>query len=175
MPSRDAHDGSSRPRFQVETTQMLTPLALQFAKPRPMTVKEIDYLVEAFAYAAEVLYKAGADGAQLHAAHGYLLSQVCSPPSSFLLVLAAYLTMYLSRKFLSARVNHRTDDYGGSLENRARIVFRIISAIKERVPMDKFILSMKLNSADFAGGCVSNLFVFGTSVADEHGTQRIRT
>jgi 2,4-dienoyl-CoA reductase-like NADH-dependent reductase (Old Yellow Enzyme family) len=132
---------------------MLTPLALQFAKPRPMTVEEIDYLVEAFAYAAEVLYKAGADGAQLHGAHGYLLSQVCSPPSSFLIALAAYLTLYLSQ-FLSSRVNQRTDDYGGSLENRARIVFRIIAAIKERVPMDKFILSMKLNSADFSGGCV---------------------
>lgn len=54
-------------------------------------------------------------------------------------------------QFLSGRVNKRTDDYGGSLENRARIVLRIIDAIKARVPSD-FILSMKLNSADFSEG-----------------------
>lgn len=122
-----------------------------FNKPRPMTIAEIDTLVESFAFAAKVLYDAGADGAQLHGAHGYLLSQ-----------------------FLSARVNKRTDDYGGelsqatasastrvltdatssfagSLENRARIILRIIDAIKERVPKD-FILSIKMNSADFSEG-----------------------
>jgi 2,4-dienoyl-CoA reductase-like NADH-dependent reductase (Old Yellow Enzyme family) len=68
-----------------------------FNKPRPMTIAEIDSLVEAFAYAAKVLYDAGADGAQLHGAHGYLLSQ-----------------------FLSARVNKRTDDYGGERSGCAR-------------------------------------------------------
>lgn len=123
-----------------------------FNKPRPMTIAEIDTLVESFAYAAKVLYDAGADGAQLHGAHGYLLSQ-----------------------FLSARVNKRTDNYGGaaarieccrqtstyerpppsslpgSLENRARIILRIIDAIKERVPKD-FLLSIKMNSADFSEG-----------------------
>lgn len=52
---------------------------------------------------------------------------------------------YLLSQFLSGRVNQRTDDYGGSLENRSRIVFRILDAIKARVPTDKFILSMKLN------------------------------
>ncbi|KDE02332.1 hypothetical protein MVLG_07102 [Microbotryum lychnidis-dioicae p1A1 Lamole] len=104
-------------------------MGMEFAKPRPATIEEIDALVEAWAYAAEVLYKAGADGAQLHGAHGYLLSQ-----------------------FLSARVNKRTDDYGGSLENRYRIVSRILAAMRERVPLDKFILSAKLNSADFQEG-----------------------
>lgn len=49
---------------------------MTFAKPRPLTIEEIDDLVDRWAYAAEVLYKAGADGAQLHGAHGYLLSQV---------------------------------------------------------------------------------------------------
>lgn len=101
-------------------------MGMTFAKPRPMTVAEIDDLVDSFAFAAETLYKAGADGAQLHAAHGYLLSQ-----------------------FLSGRVNQRTDDYGGSLENRSRIIFRIYDAIKARVPADKFLLSIKMNSADF--------------------------
>ncbi|KAJ9112636.1 hypothetical protein QFC19_000656 [Naganishia cerealis] len=102
---------------------------MTFAKPRPLTIEEINDLVDRWAYAAEVLYKAGADGAQLHGAHGYLLSQ-----------------------FLSSRVNKRTDDYGGPLENKSRIVFRIIDEIKKRVDTSKFILSMKLNSADFAEG-----------------------
>ncbi|GAA5854616.1 hypothetical protein JCM9279_005712 [Rhodotorula babjevae] len=102
---------------------------MTFAKPRPLTLEEIDRLVTAWGYAAEVLYKAGAHGAQLHGAHGYLLSQ-----------------------FLSGRVNRRTDDYGGSLENRYRIVGRVIKEIRRRVPDEKFMLSMKLNSADFSEG-----------------------
>lgn len=68
-------------------------------------------------------------GVQLHAAHGYLLSQ-----------------------FLSPRVNKRTDKYGGSLENRSRIIFEIIDAIRARVPDLKFCLSIKINSADFSEG-----------------------
>ncbi|GAA5872565.1 hypothetical protein JCM16303_004565 [Sporobolomyces ruberrimus] len=101
---------------------------INFNQPRPLTVEEIKTLVQKWAYAAEVLYKAGADGAQLHGAHGYLLSQ-----------------------FLSARTNKRTDAYGGSFENRSRIVFECIAEVKKRVPRD-FLLSMKLNSADFDEG-----------------------
>ncbi|GAA5955068.1 hypothetical protein JCM21900_002775 [Sporobolomyces salmonicolor] len=114
----------------VSSGDVLCPpmLGQTFRRPRPMTLQEIDELVEAFGHAAEVLHKAGADGAQLHAAHGYLLSQ-----------------------FLSGRVNNRTDDYGGSLENRSRVVFRIIAEIQKRVPKS-FLLSIKINSADFADG-----------------------
>jgi hypothetical protein len=54
---------------------------MTFAKPRPLTLEEIDDLVDRWAFAAETLYKAGADGAQLHGAHGYLLSQVRRLPS----------------------------------------------------------------------------------------------
>lgn len=104
-------------------------MGMEFGKPRPASVVEIDALVEAWAHAADVLYKAGADGCQLHAAHGYLLSQ-----------------------FLSSRVNKRTDDYGGSLENRYRFISRILAAIRDRVPLDKFIVSIKINSADFQDG-----------------------
>ncbi|POY71493.1 hypothetical protein BMF94_5806 [Rhodotorula taiwanensis] len=102
---------------------------MTFAKPRPLTVAEIDDLVKAWGHAADVLYKAGADGIQLHSAHGYLLSQ-----------------------FLSGRVNRRTDAYGGSLENRYRIIKRIIEEIRTRVPDEKFMLSIKINSADFSDG-----------------------
>jgi 2,4-dienoyl-CoA reductase-like NADH-dependent reductase (Old Yellow Enzyme family) len=105
---------------------------MTFGKPRPLTIPEIDDLVDRWAFGAEVLYKAGADGCQLHGAHGYLLSQ-----------------------FLSSRVNQRTDEYGGPLENKSRIVFRVIEEIKKRVPAaveGGFIISMKLNSADFSEG-----------------------
>jgi len=57
----------------------------------------------------------------LDAAHGYLLSQ-----------------------FLSSRVNKRTDKYGGSLENKSRIVFRVIEEIKKRVDTSKFLISIKM-------------------------------
>ncbi|GAA6045490.1 hypothetical protein JCM8097_006811, partial [Rhodosporidiobolus ruineniae] len=101
---------------------------MEFGKPRPLTKDEIESLIHAYAFGAKVLYEAGADGAQFHAAHGYLLSQ-----------------------FLSARVNLRTDEFGGSLENRARILFRIIEETKKLVPSN-FILAIKINSADFAEG-----------------------
>ena len=94
-----------------------------------MTIAEIEDLADRFAYAADILYKCGCDGIQLHAAHGYLLSQ-----------------------FLSPRVNKRTDKYGGSFENRSRIIFEIIAAVRARVPDEKFMLSIKINSADFADG-----------------------
>ncbi|GAA5862807.1 hypothetical protein JCM8547_006552 [Rhodosporidiobolus lusitaniae] len=102
-------------------------MGLTFGKPRPLEVSEIDDLIKAWGYGAKVLYEAGADGAQLHSAHGYLLSQ-----------------------FLSGRVNQRTDEYGGPLENRARIVRRVVEEIKKQVPDPNFLLSIKINSQDFA-------------------------
>lgn len=86
-------------------------IGLTFAKPRPMTIAEIEELAVRFAYASKVIYDCGGDGVQLHAAHGYLLSQ-----------------------FLSPRVNLRTDKYGGSPENRSRIVLEIIHAVRAAVP-----------------------------------------
>ena len=59
---------------------------------------------------------------------------------------------YLLSQFLSPRVNHRTDRYGGSFENRSRLLFEIVAAVRARVPDEKFILSIKINSADFAEG-----------------------
>jgi 2,4-dienoyl-CoA reductase-like NADH-dependent reductase (Old Yellow Enzyme family) len=88
---------------------------MTFGKPRPLTIDEIKDIVKRYGFAAKVLYEAGADGIQLHAAHGYLLSQ-----------------------FLSPRVNKRTDEYGGnSLDNRARIIFEILEEIKVQVPDEK--------------------------------------
>ena len=103
-------------------------LGMTFAKPHPASSKEIDDIKEGFVHAAEYLYKAGFDGIQLHAAHGYLLAQ-----------------------FLALSENKRTDQYGGSLENRSRIIIEIAQAIRKRVPKD-FILAIKINSVEFQKG-----------------------
>ncbi|KNE96593.1 hypothetical protein PSTG_10151 [Puccinia striiformis f. sp. tritici PST-78] len=115
----------------VSASETQTPacFGMTFGNARALSLDEIHDVIDRFAYGAEVLYKAGADGAQLHGAHGYLLSQ-----------------------FLSPRVNKRTDRYGGTFENRSRIVFEIIDAVKKRVTDPKFILSIKYNSHDFIEG-----------------------
>lgn len=99
----------------------------KFGKPTALTQDGIRDIVDSFAHAAEYLHKAGFDGAQLHGAHGYLLSQ-----------------------FLSPTTNQRDDNYGGSLENRSRIIFEIAKAIQDRTSKT-FSLSIKLNSVEFQG------------------------
>ena len=100
----------------------------QFGEPVPMSEDDIEAVIEGFARCAKVLVDAGFTGVQLHAAHGYLLSQ-----------------------FLSPRSNQRPDQWGGSLENRARLllacVARVRVAVGPRIP-----ISVKVNSADFQRG-----------------------
>lgn len=100
----------------------------QFGAPVALTVEEIAALVTQFAAAARITKRAGFTGVQIHAAHGYLLSS-----------------------FLSPRSNVRTDDYGGSLENRARILLDTVAAVR-RVVGAGFPIGVKLNSADFQRG-----------------------
>lgn len=98
------------------------------AKPRALASDEIEALVQRFANTAALAEKAGFTGVQVHAAHGYLISQ-----------------------FLSPLVNNRSDQWGGSLEYRARFLLEIVKAIKA-VVSPSFCLSVKLNSADFQKG-----------------------
>lgn len=98
------------------------------AQPRALTSDEIVALVERYAVTARRAEDAGFDGVQIHAAHGYLLSQ-----------------------FLSPLVNRRDDAWGGSRENRARMLFEVIKAVRARVS-PRFVVSVKLNSADFQKG-----------------------
>ena len=100
----------------------------QFARPTPLTGDEIRALVDRYAAAAVVARETGFTGAQIHAAHGYLISQ-----------------------FLSPMTNRRSDEWGGSLENRARFLRAIVAATRAKTGRD-FAISVKLNSSDFQKG-----------------------
>jgi 2,4-dienoyl-CoA reductase-like NADH-dependent reductase (Old Yellow Enzyme family) len=100
----------------------------QFGMPVPLTDEEILNLIGRFATAARVCKEVGFTGVQIHAAHGYLLSQ-----------------------FLSPRSNLREDRWGGSLENRARMLLFTVNSVRTVVGPD-FPISVKLNSADFQRG-----------------------
>ena len=96
--------------------------------PRELTTDEIRELIADFASAARRIQEAGFDGVQLHGAHGYLLSE-----------------------FLSPLRNQRKDQYGGSLENRARCCLEVYRAVREAVGAD-YPVMIKLNANDFFDG-----------------------
>ncbi|RED15995.1 NADH:flavin oxidoreductase/NADH oxidase family protein [Parasphingopyxis lamellibrachiae] len=100
----------------------------QFGEPVALTIDEIHDIRDRFAIAAKTVKETGFTGAQIHAAHGYLLSS-----------------------FLSPRANQRDDIYGGSLENRARFLLETVAAVRDAVGPD-FPIAVKLNSADFQRG-----------------------
>ena len=99
-----------------------------FAKPKAMTEDDIQDVIKRFATSARLAEQAGFTGVQIHGAHGYLLSQFLSPLS-----------------------NHRTDRWGGPLENRARLLLEVVRAVRASVS-PSFCVSVKLNSADFQRG-----------------------
>jgi 2,4-dienoyl-CoA reductase-like NADH-dependent reductase (Old Yellow Enzyme family) len=92
---------------------------------REMTVEDIQQVVDDFSQAARRAQMAGFDGVQIHAAHGYLISQ-----------------------FLSPAFNRRDDDYGGSINNRSRILLEILNSIRLVVGRH-FPIFVKINSEDF--------------------------
>jgi 2,4-dienoyl-CoA reductase-like NADH-dependent reductase (Old Yellow Enzyme family) len=104
----------------------------QFGAPRAMTRDEIAAVIEGFGRASAAAKKAGFDGVQVHAAHGYLLSS-----------------------FLSPLANRREDEWGGPLDNRARL---LIACVRESkiAGGPGFSVSVKLNSADFQKGGFSH-------------------
>jgi len=99
-----------------------------FAQPRAMTAAEIDETIQRFAATANAAEQAGFTGVEIHAAHGYLLSQ-----------------------FLSPLTNQREDAWGGTLANRARLLLDTVRAVRARVSRH-FCVAVKLNSADFQRG-----------------------
>ncbi len=120
-------------RDLVEKTHLLPPVAapsaipcrLERQKTRALTVKEIIHIEDEFAEAALRVKKAGGDGVELHGAHGYLIQQ-----------------------FLSPYTNRRTDEYGGSFENRMRFITNIILKIREKCGAD-FPLIVRLSVDEF--------------------------
>jgi len=94
-------------------------------QPRPLTTEEVEGMVRKFVVGAVIAKKAGVDGVEIHAAHGYLVSQ-----------------------FISPHTNKRTDKYGGSFEGRMRFVTEIIKGIQAYCG-PKFPISVRMNGSDF--------------------------
>ncbi|MGB6137078.1 MAG: NADH:flavin oxidoreductase/NADH oxidase family protein [Shewanella sp.] len=99
-----------------------------FSQPQAMTHEQINDVISRFVTTASLAQKAGFDGVQIHAAHGYLIAQ-----------------------FLSPLTNKRTDEWGGSLEHRATLLLEVVKQVRQRCG-DKFDVAVKLNSADFQRG-----------------------
>lgn len=126
---RQVFSGLNPKPVSASDVQLADRMGRSFGKPTALDKAGIQEIIENFAFASEYAYKNGSDGVQLHAAHGYLLAQ-----------------------FLSTTTNQRTDEYGGPLENRARIIYEIFEEIKKRVQDPKFILAIKINSVEFQKG-----------------------
>jgi 2,4-dienoyl-CoA reductase-like NADH-dependent reductase (Old Yellow Enzyme family) len=128
-----SHAGRQTPRSvnPFPKAPSAVPVALpgkQFGRPIALEEAEIEDLIERFARAAVTARETGFSGVQIHAAHGYLISQ-----------------------FLSPLANRRTDAWGGDLENRARFLRAVVQRARGLCGGD-FSLSVKLNSADFQKG-----------------------
>ncbi len=128
-----AHAGRQTPKSVCAQPVAPSAVALrlpggEFAPPRALTASEIENIIERFAFAASVAKAAGFTGVQVHGAHGYLISE-----------------------FLNPIANRRDDQWGGSLENRARLLLRTVSAVRAAVGSG-FPVSVKLNSSDFQKG-----------------------
>jgi len=127
-----SHPG--RQYARISTTRPLSPSDVQlkmlgsFAKPKPMNSEDIEDAINRYVNTASIMQEAGFTGVQFHGAHGYLISQ-----------------------FLSPVTNQRSDEWGGSLENRARFLLTIVRKGREMLGAD-YPISVKLNSADFQKG-----------------------
>jgi 2,4-dienoyl-CoA reductase-like NADH-dependent reductase (Old Yellow Enzyme family) len=124
-----AHSGRQTTKDKIGQTQIAPskgPMdTVYLARAKEMSESDIKEVINAFGNAANRAQKAGADGVQIHAAHGYLVNQ-----------------------FLSPFFNRRTDSWGGTDENRFKFIQKVILKVKENIS-DKMILLVKLNTQDF--------------------------
>ncbi|KAJ5186105.1 Aldolase-type TIM barrel [Penicillium cf. griseofulvum] len=125
-PGRQTLEQLQSNPVSASDVQLVVPKFGTFGKPHAASEEEIQDIIRRFVHVAVYLQKAGYDGIQLHSAHGYLLAQ-----------------------FLSQTTNKRTDKYGGSLANRARIIVEIAQAIRQALPDPGFIIGIKINSVEF--------------------------
>ncbi len=123
-------------RYQVDAAnrgwQTVAPSPIPFNEdenlPKKLTIEEIQTVIQAFATAAKRSIEAGFDTIEIHAAHGYLLNQ-----------------------FLSPLTNKRTDEYGGSFENRVRLLMEVTQAIHKVIP-DEMPLFVRISADEWAEG-----------------------
>ncbi|MCR5795513.1 MAG: NAD(P)/FAD-dependent oxidoreductase [Solobacterium sp.] len=99
--------------------------------PRELSIEEIRSIEDKFAQSAAYAVQGGADGIELHAAHGYLINE-----------------------FMSPRANHRTDEYGGSFENRMRFITEIIRKVKAVLTEEQFLV-VRMNVMDDVDGGIT--------------------
>jgi 2,4-dienoyl-CoA reductase-like NADH-dependent reductase (Old Yellow Enzyme family) len=130
--TRAPWDGGAPLTEHEDPWQTVSSSAIPFGEgwhtPKAITKTEIDATVAAFAKAAQRAVRIGFNVIEVHAAHGYLIHQ-----------------------FLSPLVNQRTDEYGGSLENRLRLVLQIIRAVREVVP-SSVAVGMRVSATDWIEG-----------------------
>ena len=127
------HPGRQAPAMLSRVTVAPSAVKLKignmaFRTPHALNTDEIRQIIGRFAHTAGLCKQAGFDGVQIHGAHGYLVSQ-----------------------FLSPLANVRTDEWGGSIENRMRFVLEIVRAMRAEVGK-AFPIGIKINSADFQRG-----------------------
>lgn len=149
-PGRQCPKGLNKETVAPSAVPFSAMLATTFATPRALREDEILDLIQRFATSAAICEKAGFEGVQLHGAHGYLISE-----------------------FLSPLTNKRTDQWGGSIENRTRFLLEIYKAVRAATS-ENFIISVKLNSADFQKGGITEEEVISVFKAiDEAGIDLI--
>ncbi len=149
-----AHAGGQTKCKTTGTEELIAPTSMAYPShqsfPREIETAEIFALVGDFAETARRAMEAGFDGVQLHAAHGYLVN-----------------------RFLTPWTNQREDDYGGSVENRARFAVEILEAIRREIGEDG-ILSVKLNAEDYEdNGLVPDDAVVVAGLLEKAGADHI--
>lgn len=127
-----------------EEWELMGPSAIahgeKYARPREMTRADIEGLVEAWGQAARRADEAGFDVVEIHGAHGYLIHQ-----------------------FLSSRANQRSDEYGGSLENRMRFAVDVVRRVRESWPEHK-PLFFRVSAIDETGWTIEDSIALATAV-----------
>ncbi|GGG35611.1 NADH:flavin oxidoreductase [Bizionia arctica] len=119
------HHAGMRTPFELINEKPVCPSNNEENNARELTLEEVKQLRDDFITAAIRAKKCGYDGVEVHGAHGYIITQ-----------------------FLSSEINKRTDNYGGSLINRSRILFEIVDAIREKCGKD-FLLGVRLSPERF--------------------------
>lgn len=119
------HHAGMRSPAEIIGTKPVCPSDNEETGARALSTKEVQQLVADFVAAAVRSERAGFDGVEIHGAHGYVLCQ-----------------------FLSSEINHRDDQYGGSLENRSRVFFEIIEGIRAQCDAE-FMVGVRLSPERF--------------------------